>query len=228
MEPFSLTAALSSLFSSPMFWASLGSQAVGTMLNSSARDDMVQRNNNLASMERMRQQQIDQERQAALNATLPKFTAESQKAQQSELADKLTQYLSPQSRVSQESEYLPGNPSAPKEVQDSLANRLADSLKKGQAYAKNLANVSSFGRVGFDNAALLNRTGEKVGQLNSASAASSALLPYEMAAPNASSMRKGGLADMFNGAGQIGMLASITGAGKVARPMQVAGDGLWV
>jgi len=217
MEPFSLVTALSSLFSSPQTWLALGSQLFGSLMQSQANDRVAAQQRQAREAEAARQAALDQQRNAAVQQAAAKFTPQAQQQQQQDLAGRLTTFLSPEQRTNQGADYLPSNPGAPKEIQDSLANRLSDALTKGKDYAKNLAGVSSFGRLGFDNSVALNRLGENVGQLNSNSANSSAVLPYELQNAQRAGAGYRTAADIANGVGNMLFLNQLTSGARTPR-----------
>jgi hypothetical protein len=181
------------------------------MAQSQARDNIVEEQTRAANMEAERRRQFQAQRQAQIEAALPKFTADAQQNQQAAMADNLKAYLTPQERPSAATEFLPGNPGAPKEIQDGLAGQLDQALKKGQGYAGNLANIQAVGRSNFDNALALGRLGESTGQINQNQQNSAGVLPYELDAANRAGRGMSTVADIANGAGSLLLFKGLTG-----------------
>lgn len=182
------------------------------MAQSQARDNVMEEQTRAANMEAERRRQFQAQRQAQIDSALPKFTAQAQQGQQAAIADNLKSYLTPRERPSAATDFLPGNPGAPKEIQDGIAGQLAQALKKGQDYAGNLANVQAVGRSNFDNALQLGRLGESTGQVNQNEQNSAGLLPYELDAANRAGRGMSTAADLANGAGSLLLFKGLTGA----------------
>lgn len=184
----------------------LASLAVGTVMRNQAAQKVRRESEGRVNAEAMRQRGIDQERTAALDRALPQFGREAQEERQGDIAQQMEQYLMPAGPGDGEYQAASG---APKEIKDRQARVLHEALLKGKDYAKNLAQVSSFGRASFENSADMNRTGEKVGDLNTRSARSSAILPLELQAAQSAGDKYALLGDIADGVGQIAMMYSL-------------------
>jgi hypothetical protein len=174
----------------------------GTAASMVSQNAIKQKQAAAQNAERVRQAQIDQQRTAAVNTAVPTFDKGSQVKQQQSLADQVQQYLTP-SDATTGSEYVAQNPGAPKEVTDSMSRQLAGALATGKDYAKNLANVSSYGRMGFDNNLALNRLGQTVQQLNGMSSRSTGVLGTELQGAAGAGVAGNNMAAILQGVGGI-------------------------
>lgn len=191
--------------------AALASLAVGTFARQQQMKKIKSEQQSRVNAETMRQRGIDRERQAALDNALPKFDRASQEERQGDIAENLEQYLRPAARPAPDGEYVAENPGVPVEIKERQARVLHDSLLKGRDYAKRLAQVSAFGRLGFDNSRDMNRAGESIGRLNTQSERSSAILPLELQAAQSAGDKYALISDIANGVGQIAMMYSLGG-----------------
>ena len=198
----------------PFTIAAMVSMALGTAGTMSANRSVRKKQDGAREAERIRQQRIDQERQAAIDQNMPKFTAEQQMQDRGDIAGKLEQFLTPDSRVVAGGEYLPGA-SGPKEVQESLASRLAESLSTGRKYAKDLSRMSAFGAQGMQNNIALGRLGQTTGMLGNDSARSNDVLGIEMNGAQRAGNSARVFADVANG---VGSIASLYGMSKPTAP----------
>jgi multidrug efflux pump subunit AcrA (membrane-fusion protein) len=154
--------------------------AYGTHQQAQAQDETQQRQAQLYSAERMRQNDIDAQRSQAVAQQQLKLSRESQDKGQQSIAQQMEQYLTPQSRPAPINEYTPDNPGEPQEVKDRTDAAKADALAKGQSYASRLAQLSSMKMLNFNNATSMNRLGENVGILGTAAQRSAGMLPMEL------------------------------------------------
>lgn len=193
----------------PSLIVALASLAASTYFRNEQAQDIKKEQRGRVNAETMRQRRINEEREAAIDSALPRFGRQEQEAQQADIAQKLSNYITPTERPASEGEYV-GSPGEPVEIKERGARVLHDALVKGKDYAKNLARVSSYGRLGFDNSRGMNRLGENVGRLNTTSARSEAILPLELQAALSAGDDKAALADI---AGAIGTIAGMYYAG---------------
>ena len=204
--------------------ASAVASAGGTAASMISQSQIRKKQESVQNSETARQADIDRRRNAAVTTAIPEYNKENQEGQQKSMAEQLTQYMTPQ--VDTNTEYLAANPGAPKEVKDSMARQLVGALQKGRDYAKDLSQVSSYGRLNFGNKLRMNRLGENMAMFNSESARSSNILPMELqgaynagtGAQNAASVFNG-VAGLANAAASYGLMSKIpTGAAAAGGP----------
>jgi type II secretory pathway pseudopilin PulG len=189
--------------------ASAGGTAASMMSQSAIRSKQKAAQN----AETARQAEIDRRRNAAVTTAVPEYNLENQEKKQQSMAEQIAQYVAPQENTS--TQYLAANPGAPKEVTDSMSRQLVGALEKGRNYAKDLSQVSSYGRLGFNNKLNLNRLGENMTRLNSESARSSGILPMELEGAYGAGVGAQNAASIFNG---IGGLANAAAAYSIMSP----------
>lgn len=156
--------------------------------------------------EMARQSQLDKKKQAEIDAALPEFGKEKHEESREEIASELEASFQP--TVDTQTEYAAGDRTLPTFVKDAQQSGLADTIRKGQQYAKNRAELSSYGQKDLFHKFDLNRLGERVGDLNTTSRRSSDALQLELSSAydagdtgrTASTVLQGvsGLADAVN------------------------------
>lgn len=151
--------------------------AGSTAASMAGRNAVLRQQKKAQVAEAMRQNEIDTQRIAALNAAAPKFTPEATKQQREDITSQLTSYLTP--TPSAATDYTPSE-EAPQEVKDSMARALTGAIQKGKSYAKNAANVAATGRVNMAQNQALGQLGQRVAQLNSQGTRSANILPMEL------------------------------------------------
>lgn len=200
---------------------SLAATAGSTAANMSSQAAIRNKQKQQQIAEGIRQRNIDQQRQAAIEAAAPKFTPEATKQQQEQAAGELEQYYQPkQSSFGQD--YL-ADSDAPQEVKDSMARALSGALEKGKNYAKTAANFSAINRAGLGQAFGLNQLGQQVSMLNNQGARSAGILPMEL-----QDAYLKGLPAQYVGAGLqgIGSIAnSVAGMNMINNALKVPGTG---
>jgi hypothetical protein len=167
--------------------------------------------------EAARQASIDRRRDAAVTTAVPDYNLENQDKTQQSMAEQIAQYMAPPENTS--TEYLAANPGAPKEVTDSMARQLVGALDKGRSYAKDLSQVSSYGRLGFNNKLRLNRLGENVNMLNNEASRSSGILPMELEGAYGAGVGAQNAASIFGG---VSGLANAAAAYSILSPKAAA------
>lgn len=201
MDPLSIAAALSLVLGSTYFkQRSLSQQS--------------SRVNDLAQMERARQNSFDSSRMGAINAALPGFSSNAQKATQESIAQKYgalfrgAQDAAPASNI-----YAGQNPSAPQEVKDAAAASMSAATAKGKDYADRLADLSAYGMLNFQSGVAQQRLGEKVAEATTSSRNSSNIFQNEVGAvPLYTGRRDGLLSDISSGMANIVALSGSKGA----------------
>lgn len=189
--------------------ASVGGTAASMMSQSAIRKKQQAAQN----AEAARQMEIDRRRNAAVTTAVPDYNLENQEKAQQSMAEQIAQYMAPQENTS--TEYLARNPGAPKEITDSMSRQLVGALQKGRDYAKDLSQVSSYGRLGFNNKLRLNRLGENMNMLNKEGERSSGILPMELQGAYGAGVAGQNAASIFNG---IGGLANAAAAYSIMSP----------
>lgn len=196
--------------------ASLG----GTAASMGAQSSIRKKQSAARVAEAARQADIERRRQAAMDAAVPEYSREKQEERQQSLADQITQYLTP--NVDTTTQYVAQNPGAPKEVTDSMSRQLVSALEKGRNYAKNLAGVSSYGRLNFANKVGMNRLGENINRLNTESERSTNILPIEMQGAYGAGVGAQNMATILNGV--AGLANAATSYSLMSRAMPPAPD----
>lgn len=207
MDPFSIAAALGLMLASTAF-KKHGMERIG------------HQQQQVSSAERMRQGEMEAQKQAAITGALPQLGRDAQVGQHDTIANKLQSFITPAPIAG--ADVAQQNPGAPKEVADRQAQVMADANMKGSEYAARLADMSAYNLLNFNNGTMLNRTGEKVGNLNSAQFNSSQILPFELEAANRAGAKDMLYADLAGGAGSIAGMYAASGGGK--GPTTVPGD----
>lgn len=181
--------------------ASAAASAGGTAASMAGQASIRKKQAAQRNAERARTLATDKQREATIAAAVPKYDRPSQETQQAGLADQLEQYLAaPPPPVN---EYVAQNPGAPTEVTDSMARQLAGALATGKGYAKDLAKVSSFGRLGLDNKLAMNRLAEQVGMLNNQQARSTGILGTELEGAYGAGVGANNMAGLLSGVSDI-------------------------
>lgn len=208
----------------PFTIAAMVSMALGTVGTMSANRSVQKRQDGAMQAERLRQRRIDEERQAAIDANLPKFNAEQQTQDRGDIAGRLEAFLQPEGMAGATGEYLPMNPGAPKEVQDSLASRLAESLSKGRRYATDLSRMSAFGGQALGNNITLGRLGQTTGMLGNDSVQSNNVLGIELNGAQRAGHGARTVADIANGVGSIASLYGMSRPAAKVKPSSHIGS----
>lgn len=223
MEPFSIAAALTAMLSNPATWVALGSMGVGTFANMQRQSAIKDRQRTMNRREAARQQQMDDKKMASLRETLGQMERPAQEQEREGIASKLEQYLMPSDAAP--GEYLSTNAAAPTEVKEREARALSESLGKAKDYAKNLANISSFGDHNFNTHVKLNRLGEGIGRINTDQQRSSQILQHELQGAMNAGSGWGTIADVANGVGTIASMYSmfnpVTAPGSLGSGLQL-------
>jgi hypothetical protein len=202
--------------------ASAAASAGGTAASMIGQAAVKKKQKAAQNAERARTLATDRQREATVAAAVPQYDRGAQEGQQKSVADQLEQYLAPPPQDTSQ-EYVAQNPGAPTEVKDSMARQLAGALATGKGYARDLAKVSSYGRLGFDNTLRMNRLGEAVKALNTEQGRSTGLLGTELegaygAGVGANNMAGilSGVAGLANAGVGYGVMSKLGGAGQVA------------
>ncbi|SCX58910.1 hypothetical protein [Nitrosospira sp. Nsp1] len=181
--------------------ASALASAGGTIASSQAQSAVRKKQATAQNMEAARQRDIDRRRDIEMQNATPEYTPQQQDEKQQGLADQLQQYMTPTTNTA--TEYMADNSSVPREIKDSMSQQMVGALQKGKDYAKNMAQVSSLGRLNLDNKLSMNRLGERVGMLNNESARSSGIFPMELDDANYAGVGGTNAAGVLNGIGGI-------------------------
>lgn len=207
MDPFSIALALSLMLGSTYF-------------KKQSMDKTLAEQQRLSGVERAHQGQLEQEKQAAIQGALPQLSRPSQEAEQQSIAGKMRDYMAPPASVTSGDYVQSQNPGSPTEVRDRQQAVMNEAAAKGRDYAARLADVSSYNLLNFGNSALMNRTGEKVGNAVTSQTHSSQILPFELQAASRVGRGDALTADLLGGAGSIAGMYAIGGptapAGGVA------------
>lgn len=212
-----ITDTISSYLDGMPDWLPFAIQAGGTMLRSRADEQVRQVQEQRMRDEMARQAAFKAQNAAALQAQIPTHTAPAQEAARTALAAKMQAQVMPQpGGPGNDGSFVPDNPGAPEVVKSDVARAVADALSKGRDFAKTTSNLSSYGGQQQANSITANRAHQDLNQVNSFSAGSSGVLPYELNAANRAGYGTRVASDVANGVGQI---ASIYSMMKPKKPM---------
>lgn len=196
----------------------MGSQAVGTMMRRRALERVRQEQERMRAVHAARQRAIQEQIAAEQAKLLPKLTAEATEAQRQGIAQQYEQYMAPKAAVADAGEYSAGVASAPTEVKERAERELAEARKKGAAYSKNLANLTSYGGLNAAQNATIGTSGTEIRRLQDASQGWSSLLPAQLEGAYARGQDYMTASDIANGIGSISFMYGATAPRRKPKP----------
>jgi len=151
--------------------------------------------------EMQRQQDLDARKQKEIDDALPEFEKEKHEEDREEIASDLEASFQP--TVDTQTEYAAGDRTLPSFIRDAQESGLTDTIRKGQEYAKNRAQLSSYGQKDLFHKFDLNRLGERVGSLNTTSGKSAEALQLELSSAYDAGNTARTVGSIFSGVGSI-------------------------
>jgi hypothetical protein len=223
--------------------AMMGLQAMGTLMQKQQADRAEEARQSAMNAEIQRQGELDaqakmREKAArdALDEAVPQFGKDESEKRRQGIQQSIEGALNPvvdEAAAKSAAYTADSNPGAPTEVKDSLARTFADSLSRGKTYAKNLANLSSFGQATAADGIAMSKLGTNIGvenagigRINGQMGLSNQLFQTKLAQSQIPNRNRSTVADLFNGAGQAGMLYTLTRP-NVGSTSPVAGGINW-
>lgn len=205
----------------------VGLQAAGTLARKRALDKIRAEQERKRAEEAARQRVFRQQIDAQNAALLPQFTREASEAQRKGIAQQYEQYMQPTMASTDVGDYSAGVASAPKEVRERAERELAGAKKKGEAYTKAAANLSSYGGLDVAQRGALSRASNDIGRTVNASRSSAALLPYDLQKAYDKGRGLMNASDIANGLGSVSFLFGATAPRRAQpKPAPVPGSGL--
>lgn len=197
----SIADAVSGFFNDYGMQAGVTAQALGTIARRRALERVRREQEARVAEEAARQQALQQQADAALRGTVQTFTPQAQEAERQSIAGRYRTMMTPAALADGEYSTAAGTEGAPQDVRDRASRALAESVRKGQDYAKNLANLTSYGGLSQQQGIRLADTGRNLGEIARQSRASSSILPYELEGANRSARGAMTASDILNGLG---------------------------
>lgn len=197
----------------------LGLQGAGTLARRAALNRVEEERAARLRAHAARQRQIQSQMDAEMAKTIPQFTPQAQEAARQGIAGDYAKFMAPTMAVGDIGEYTAAATTGPAEVRDRGNVALAEARKKGADYATNLANITSYGGLDTQNAALLGRAGQNIGRLADSSRGYTSILPLQLDAASAKGNSLNLVADVAN---NLGNVAFMYGATAPKKPAQVA------
>lgn len=171
--------------------------------------------------EGQRQKQYQEEAEKTVADTLGQFDTGEQGKKQQSIADALSDQYQSQVAPTTTATQIAGAQTAPKEVQESIADQMANSNARQQAQASALAKLSSYGNLADSNNTAVGRNAQTLGQIVGNMNSSSAVLPYELNAANMAGRNHIANAEIGQGLGSIASIYAGTmgGGAKASAPI---------
>lgn len=193
-------------------WFVMALMALSALAKKKAQGQIQDEQGRVSSLERQRQNQLEQEKQATIQSALPQAGRAAQEADHNSIAQKIQSFITPQAANAPAPQYADTNQGGPKEIKDKEQAVMDAAAQKGQQYAARLADTSAYNLMNFNTGTMLNRVGEKTGEVNTAQSRSSQILPFELQAATRAGNTQMMLGDVLQGAAMIGGAMGTGGA----------------
>lgn len=194
----------------PILAAAVGAQVVGTFMQNKAAKKVTSERNAVLDAENARQEQFRQQGAQTFADSLGYYQKDPKQTTQTAGEDRAA-FI--RENAAAPAIATPTRGSAPAIVAEER-NRTSDNASRDAgSFADALGLLGGHDAAMFDRRVGLGRNALDLGQNANLAAGSAGVVPLELEAANRAGDRLNGFADLFNGAGQLGMAYSLFGTG---------------